>query len=129
MTCNSKRTVPLRHAIIAVQLISFAISICFHHIPQPLSIITYCLAVFTSPFLMLSYGYGYLSSTKKWSWDCIPFAAEIAFSILYVGAMIYGIRFHAANSALFSGLLAAYLADALLCVLGYFEYCFNICRI
>lgn len=115
--------VPSRHILLIVQLISFAITLLpiQKSLPIPISIIAYFIAVFSSPPLLLSY-YCFLSSrTKNWSWECLPFIAETVFSVLYVGSMIYGIRFEV-NSALFSRLLSAYLVLAFLCTLGYLMY-------
>lgn len=121
MKNDSNRTIPFRHVVFTIQVVSFIISAFHKTMPQPVAVITYCIAVFTAPFLMLSYGYRYLSNAKWWAWECIPFALEIAFSILYTGASIYGIRYHS-NEALFVWLLTIFLIDALLCTLGYVGY-------
>ena len=115
--------VPSRHILLIVQLISFAITLLpiQKSLPIPISIIAYLIAVFSSPPLLFSY-YCFLSScTENWSWEYLPVIAETVFSVLYVGSMIYGIRFEV-NSALFSRLLSAYLVLAFLCTLGYLTY-------
>lgn len=117
----SKRVIPLRHVVFTIQVISLIFSVFHRAMPQPVAVVTYCLGVFTAPYLMLSYGCRYLSSAKWWSWECIPFVLETAFSVLYAGASIYGIRYHS-NETLFVGLLTAFLVDALLCTLGYIGY-------
>ena len=121
MSYDNKPKVPSRHILLIVQLISFSITLLPIQKFLPFSIIAYFIAVFSSPPLLLSY-YCFLSSrTKNWSWECLPFIAETVFSVLYVGSMIYGIRFEV-NSALFSRLLSAYLVLAFLCTLGYLMY-------
>lgn len=118
MSHTIKHKVSFRHTILMAQLGAFALSLSPIQMYPLFSILIYCLAVFPSPFLMLSYYRSYLSHTENWFWNGIPCVAETFFVILYIGAMIYGIRFET-NSILFSQLLSAYLTCALLCVLGY----------
>ena len=115
--------VPSRHILLIVQLISFAITLLpiQKSLPIPISIIAYLIAVFSSPPLLFSYYCFLLSHTENWSWECLPFIAETIFSFLYVGSMIYGIRFEV-NSVHFSQLLSAYLVLTFLCTLGYLTY-------
>ena len=123
MSDNNKRKVPSRHMLLIVQLISFSITLLpiQKSLPIPIPITAYLITVFSSPHLLLSY-YCFLSSrTENWSWECLPFIAETIFSVLYVGSMIYGIRFEV-NSVLFSQLLSVYLANFLLCALGYLSF-------
>ena len=118
---NKKYFLPLRHTILMIQLISFAIALSPIRLFPLFSAISYCFAVFTSPFLLLSYYCSYMSRTEKWLLEGIPCVAEAIFSILYIGAMIYGIRF-CFNSILFSWFLSAYLDNFLLCIFGYLSY-------
>ena len=118
---SKKYLLPLRHTILVTQLISFAIAISPLRLSPLFSAISYCLAVFTSPILLLSYYCNYLKCTKKWLLEGIPCVAEAIFSILYIGAMIFGIRFYS-NSILFSRLLTAYIADILLGMFWYLSY-------
>lgn len=121
MKNSSNSAVRFRHVVFTIQVISFIISAFHKTMPQPVAVITYCIAVFTAPFLVLSYGHRYMRSTKWWTWEGIPFILETAFSIIYTGSAIYGIRYYT-NEALFVGLLTVFLADALLCTLGYLGY-------
>ena len=120
MSYDNKCKVPSRHILLIVQLISFAITLLpiQKSLPVPIPIIAYLIAVFSSPILLISHYCALLTHTKHWIAECLPFIAEAIFSVLYVGSMIYGIRFET-NSILFSQLLSAYLTCALLCVLGY----------
>ena len=121
MTHNNNRSAFCRYAITLVQLLSLILSISPIQLPPGLAVMLYCLVVFPTPFLLLAYYCAYLNRAEKWLWNGIPFVSETVFSILYIGAMIYGIRFEA-NSTLFSQLLSAYLACALLCTLGYLTH-------
>ena len=117
----NKHNISCRHVILMVQLGAFVLSLSPLQMCPPLSILIYCLAVFPSPFLLLSYYCSYLSRTKHWLWEGIPCVTETMFAILYISAMIDGIRFDS-NSTLFSWLLAVYLLNAFLCTLGYLMY-------
>lgn len=121
MAHNNKNIAFRHHTILVIQLISFAIALSPVRIAPLFSALSYCLAVFASPFLLLSYYCRYLNRTEKWFLECIPCVAEAVFSILYISAMIYGIRFYS-NTTLFSYLLSLYLADFLLCTFGYLSY-------
>lgn len=121
MSYDNKPKVSPRHILLIVQLISFSITLLPIQKFLPLSMIAYLIAVFSSPLLLLSYYCVLLKHTENWSWECLPFIAEVVFSVLYVGSMIYGIRFEV-NSVLFSQLLSVYLANFLLCVLGYLSF-------
>ena len=116
MSHNNKNITFRHHTILVIQLISFAIALSPVRIAPPFSALSYCLAVFTSPILLLSCYCSYLNRTEKWFLESIPCVAEAIFSILYISAMIYGIRFYS-NSLLFSWLLSVYLVDFLLCTL------------
>lgn len=121
MSYDNKPKVSPRHILLIVQLISFSITLLPIQKFLPLSMIAYLIAVFSSPLLLPSYYCVLLKHTENWSWEYLPVIAETVFSVLYVGSMIYGIRFEV-NSALFSRLLSAYLVLAFLCTLGYLTY-------
>ena len=114
--------VPCRYTMSLVQAAALTISLSPIQLPPYLAVTLYCLAVFSTPFLLLSYYCAYLSNPKNWLQNGILFVAEDMFAILYIGAMIHGIRFEP-NSLLFSRLLSAYLICALFCVLGYLTNC------
>lgn len=123
MSFNTKksRTFAYRDVLLSTQVLSFFILLLSDHITQSLTQAAYCIVVFTSPLLLLIYGFRYMRE-EAWSWEAIPFLTELVLTVLFVGAMIYGIRLHVPSSALFARLLTVYAVDAVFCALGYFFY-------
>lgn len=117
-------TFAYRHVLLYIQVLSFLVLFLSGHVAQALIQAAYCVVVFTSPLLLLVYGARY-AREQAWSWAVVPFLAEALLSVLFVGAMIYGIWCNASGGILFIKLLAVYTADAALCVLG----CFGILKI
>jgi len=120
---NTKLMLTFRHILLTVQMLSLFISVLPGPAPQPLAIITYCLAVFTTPLLLIIYGHRYLNGEKDWPWEIVPLVAETVFSVLYVGSMIYGVWFTVGNVVLYARLLIAYVVIAVICVQGYYAHC------
>ena len=120
MTYRKIAALPLRHKLFALQVIYLILSIFCSSRPQPLSVLIYCIGVFTSPILLFSYGSQYMCSRRSWSWEYIPFFLGLLLSTFYVGGMMSGIQ-SSGNSRLYPTLLAAYLAITLLCALGSLE--------
>jgi len=119
---NGERAFAFCHALLAIQLFSFVISVFSDHPVFLIGPITYCLTVFTTPLLVLGYGYRYMNSTDNWILEGIPFVIETVLAVLFVGGMIYNIRLDNASSHLFSILTIAYVVDVLICALGYLVY-------
>lgn len=119
---NAKHTLAFRRVILAVQMLSLFISALPSPVIQPFAAITYCLAVFTTPLLLIIYGHRYLGGEKDWSWEIVPLLAEILLSVLFVGAMIYGIRFMDESVVLFARLLIVYAVVTVICALGYYAH-------
>ena len=120
---STKTTLAFQHVLLAVQMLSLFISIWLWPTPQPLAVITYCLAVFTTPHLLIIYGHRYLGGEKDWSWEFVPLLAETLLSVLFVGAMIYGIQHMDSSIVLFARLLIVYAVIVVICALGYYAYC------
>lgn len=123
MNYDNERTFAFCHALIVIQLVSFVISVFSDHTVLLLGPITYCLTVFTTPLLVLGYGFRYLNFTEKWIWEGIPLIAELFLAVLFVGSMIYGIRLEDTSSPLFTVLLTVYVVDVAICALGFLVYC------
>lgn len=66
-------------------MLSLLISVLPGSVIQPFAVITYCLAVFNTPLLLIIYGHKYLGGAKDWSWEIVPLLAETLLSILFVG--------------------------------------------
>lgn len=104
-------------------MLSLLISVLPGSVIQPFAVITYCLAVFNTPLLLIIYGHKYLGGAKDWSWEIVPLLAETLLSILFVGSMIYGVWFLDDNVFLFARLLIAYAIITVICALGYYAHC------
>lgn len=120
---NTKSPLELRQVLLTVQMLSLFISVLPGSVIQPFAVITYCLAVFTTPLLLIIYGHKYLGGAKDWSWEIVPLLAETLLSILFVGSMIYGVWFLDGNIFLFARLLIAYAVITVICALGYYAHC------
>lgn len=118
MQRNSKNThgPAYRHILFFVQMLFFLTLFLSGYISQSLTQAAYCLVIFTSPLLLLLYGAQY-THQNAFSWDALPFLAELLLALLFVAAMIYGLLSYAPASGLFTQLLAAYAVDVVLSLL------------
>ena len=116
---KKRRVAAYRWVLLCVQVLFSPVLFLADYVPWPFAQIAYCVVVFTSPLLLLIYGFRYIRE-EDWYRAAVPFFAEAVLAFLFVGAMIYGIRTNMPGAALFANLLTIYIIDAALCVLGFF---------
>ncbi len=106
-----------RPVLLYIQMICFFVLLLSAHIAPSLVQMAYCVVVFTSPLLLLTYADLYVRE-NVWHWTLLPFVWELGLALLFVGAMLYGIFCMEPGKVLFVKLLLLYIADTILCALG-----------
>ena len=109
-------TVAFRHVLLAAQVFSFLVLIISEHITPTLVQAMYCLAVFSSPPILMIYCRRCLREDTFLLWEGAVLVAELLIAFLFVGSSFYGIYLHLPSSILFVRLLTAYAVDASLCI-------------
>ena len=106
-----------RLVLLYIQLFCVFLLILSGQLEPSLVQMAYCVVVFTSPLLLLTYADLYVRE-NIWHWTLLPFVWELGLALLFVGAMLYGIFCMEPGEVLFLKLVLLYIADTILCALG-----------
>jgi len=85
--------------------------------PMALVRAAYCVVVCLIPWLLLEFGLKYVNSERFSASSLFALVSELLLCILFVGTMIFGIRYYAQPIAdIFMWFLVAFAIDSAICV-------------
>lgn len=122
---KSVRGLCFHQILFLAQIFALLISFMVDYIEPSLSQLAYFVAVLSTPFLVLSFGYRYFQAERLRIGYFLQLTVELIFFIMYFGSLIYGIREYCVtleHQKLYQSLLLLFIADTAISSLGFIMY-------